>query len=165
MGGITTLNMYRYAPTRFRAMVLIDTTPMPAPMVEQFMWRGYAQQSRLLGAESLLPLLLPEFLTGATRQTRPELVAEVSDLIRQASLNGLVGGANALADRPDLNGVPPGISVPTLILYGEEDSLTPIEIAKMLNASIPPSELVIIPGASHGASRERAEPANAAILR
>lgn len=165
MGGIITLEIYRRAPERFKGMLLIDPAAAPPPIVEQFLWRGYARQSRELGVESLLPLLLPEFLTGNTRQNKPEMVAAVSDLIRQASLNGLVGGARALRTRPDLTGVLPTITVPTLLLYGEEDSLTPIEQGKMLQAAIPNSELAIISNASHGAIMERAQRANNIILR
>lgn len=165
MGGITTLNLYRRAPDRFRGMLLIDTTAAPPSTVEQFLWRGYAQQAREQGAESLLPLLLPEFLGGETRQHRPFLVTEVADLIRQASTNGLVGGATALAERPDLTGVLPTITVPTLILFGEEDSLTPIETARMLQAGIPDAQLAILDRASHGAIRERGARANRIIQR
>ncbi len=118
-----------------------------------------------MGAESLLPLLLPEFLTGRTRNERPRLVADVSDLIRAASVNGLVGGAKALETRPDLRPVFPTISVPTLILYGEEDSLTSTEQARMLDAAIPNSELAIIRGATHGVIREEASISNFVILR
>lgn len=163
MGGITTLNMYRRAPSRFKGMILIDTTAAPPPTVEQFQWRGYAQQSREMGAESLLPLLLPQFLTGDTRLSRPRLTMDVSDIIRQASLNGLVGGANALAERQDLRSVLPTITVPTLILFGLEDPLTSFEVGQMLRAGISDSLLALIPNASHAAILERAQEANAVI--
>ena len=79
-------------------------------------------------------------------------------------LNGLIGGATALAERPDLRPVRPTVRVPTLIIVGLEDSLTPIEQSQMLNAGIPGSLLAIIPQSSHAAIAERADAANAAIL-
>lgn len=80
-----------------------------------------------------------------------------------ASVNGLVGGVRALETRPDLRPVLPTISVPTLILFGEEDSLTPIETARMLDAMIPNSDLAIVRGASHGAIREEGDILNSVI--
>ena len=165
MGGAITLRLYQMAPSRFLGMILNDAAVFPPPTVEQFLWRGYQQQARELGGASFLPLLLPEFLTGRTRTERPALVTEVSKQILAASVNGLVGGAHALETRPDLTPVFTTIAVPTLILYGQEDSLTPIEQANALNGVIPDSQLVIIPRATHGVVREAPSRANAAILR
>ncbi|MBA3830347.1 MAG: hypothetical protein H0X34_00340 [Chthoniobacterales bacterium] len=58
-------------------------------------------QSKQEGVASLLPLLLPEFLTGEDRLRAPALVAAFTDLILAASVKGLVGGALALETRPD----------------------------------------------------------------
>ncbi len=164
MGGAVTLRMYQLAPQRFLGMILNDAAAMPPPTVEQAMWRGYQRQAREMGANVLfLPLLLPEFLTGATRNARPSLVTKVSDQVRAASLNGLIGGAHALETRPDFRPEFATITVPTLLLWGEEDSLTPMEQAKLISSEIPNQTLVIIPGASHGVIREAASEANAAI--
>ena len=108
-------------------------------------------------------VLLPEFLTGHTRATRPGLVHKVEKLIQAASVNGLVGGAHALQTRPDLASTASQITVPTLILYGQEDSLTPMEQAKKLHNRISGSQLMIVPGATHGVIREAAATANSAI--
>ncbi len=164
MGGGIVTRLYQLAPTRFLGLILNDAAVMPPPTVEQNMWRGYQRQATEMGANVLfLPLLLPEFLTGHTRATRPALVVKVSNQVRAASLNGLIGGAHALETRPDLRPVFPTITVPTLILYGQEDSLTPMEQAQMISSEIPGSTLAIIPGASHGVIREAAGQANAVI--
>ena len=165
MGGAIALRMYQRAPERFLGMILNDPAAFPPPTVEQFMWRGYQQQARELGGASLVPLLLPEFLTGATRSKNFVLGSKTAALTTAASLNGLVGGAKALETRPDLQPVFPTISVPTLIVYGQEDSLTPIEQALALHGAIATSKLKIIPGASHGVVREAPGAANAAIVK
>ena len=147
LGGAVALQLYSIAPTRFQGLILNDAAAFAPPIVEQNTWRGYQQQAPALGAPSLMPLLLPEFLTGRTRATRGGLVANVSKQINAASINGLVGGAHALETRPGYTSVFPTITVPTLILFGEEDSLTPIEQAQTLNILIDGSKLVIIQGA------------------
>ena len=92
------------------------------------------------------------------------MVAAVTDQIKAASTNGLIGGAHALQTRPDFTSLFSTIAVPTLILYGQEDSLTPMEQAKKLHTMISGSQLTIIPGATHGVIREAATEANAVIL-
>ena len=59
-----------------------------------------------------------------------------------ASLEGM-------ARRPDRTGLLATISVPTLILVGKEDRLTPPEVAEEMSALVPDSRLVVVPGAGH----------------
>ena len=165
MGGMTALEMYREAPERFSGLVLIDTTSTPAGTAEAGLWNGSASQaSEPDGIKSLGAFFIGDMLSGATRASDRPLVAYLSSVVGEASVDGTVAGGHALATRPDSTGTLSAVTVPTLILVGEEDSLTPVEIAKMMNAGILNSELVVIPGASHAAILEAADEANAAIL-
>ena len=56
------------------------------------------------------------------------------------------------------------IKVPTLILVGERDRLTPPHISERLHRAIPNSKLVIVKGASHYMVIERPEWVNTKIL-
>lgn len=164
MGGITLLDMYRMAPQRFKGLVLIDTIAAAASIAEADSWRGNARQAQAKGVASLVPGLLPRMLTGPTRMNKPGDVAFLSAIVKKASLNGAVGGANALADRPEQTPVLATITVPTLIVVGAEDNVTPVEIAMMMNKAVPGSTLVIIPAAGHAATFEKASAMNAAML-
>ena len=55
------------------------------------------------------------------------------------------------------------IHLPTLILCGEEDRLTPVKYSQYVQHHITGSVLHVIPGASHYVMREKAEAVNAAI--
>jgi pimeloyl-ACP methyl ester carboxylesterase len=164
MGGMTLLQMYKTAPERFSGLVFIDTTADPAGIAEAASWRGNAEQAEQMGVASLVPGLLPRMLTGESRMAMPNQVAHLSSLVKQASLNGAIGGGNALAARPDANPVLPTINVPTLLIFGVEDNVTPIELAMKMNAGIAGSKLVLIPGAGHAATFEKAAATNRAIL-
>jgi pimeloyl-ACP methyl ester carboxylesterase len=59
----------------------------------------------------------------------------------------------------------PGIRAPTLVLHGTEDQMIPVENALMLAERIPDAELVLLEGAGHLYHSERAEEADAAVLR
>jgi pimeloyl-ACP methyl ester carboxylesterase len=164
MGGMTLFEMYRQAPERFTGAVLIDTAHLPAGVAEADLWRGYAKQAQQLGVESLVMSLTPDMLTGATRSDNKTLVDYLGGLIKEASLNGAVGGGNALAARPDSTATLASITVPTLIIVGLEDTVTPLEVAQQMNQGIAGSQLTVIPSASHAATIEKAEDVNKAIL-
>ena len=57
----------------------------------------------------------------------------------------------------------PGVDVPTLLLYGEEDVRAPREVAEAIYAGIPGSRLVFLPGAGHVSNVEAAERFNAEV--
>ncbi len=164
MGGITAFEMYRQAPQRFRGLLLIDTVHLPAPPAEAGLWQGAAEQAQAMGVASLVDVLLKDMVTGDTRMNRPEIAEHLTSLVQQASVEGAVGGGNALATRPDSSATLVEIAVPTLIIVGLEDSLTPFEVHQMMNEGIMGSELVIIPGVAHAAIIEAADEANQAIL-
>ncbi len=164
MGGPIVFELYRQAPDRFAGMILIDTIAAAAAPPEAGLWRGVAEQVEGKGPDSLIGFLMPDMLTGDTRTNRPELVDHLSSLMQAASVDAWLGGANALATRPDSTATLPEIQVPTLILVGLEDSLYAFAIAQGMQEQIPDARLEILPGASHAANFEAAEAANAAIL-
>jgi len=164
MGGMIVLEMYREQPQRFRGMILIDTSAMPASLVEQGEWPGFANQATQKGVPSLVPILLPQMLTGLTRAARPALADFLSGIISQASLNGAVGGANALATRPDSTPTLPTIKVPTLVLVGLSDPIYGFESHLMIYRAIRGSVFFALPAAEHAAILERAAYANQVIL-
>jgi 3-oxoadipate enol-lactonase len=55
------------------------------------------------------------------------------------------------------------IRCPTLIVVGEEDTLTPPQISRDMHNAIPGSELVVVPAAGHLTSLERPEAFNQAV--
>lgn len=164
MGGPIVFELYRQAPERFRAMILNDTIAAGAVPAEAGLWQGVGQQVEELGVASLVDFLMPDMLTAETRMNHPELVAYLGGLMEQASEDAALAGASALETRPDSAATLAEITVPTLILTGEEDSLYPYEIAQSLNEGILNSTLVLLPGAAHAAIIEAADEANAAIL-
>jgi len=56
------------------------------------------------------------------------------------------------------------ISVPTLLIFGEDDRLTPPDVGHAMQAKIPDAQLVIIPTAGHLSNIEQPEVFNKAML-
>jgi pimeloyl-ACP methyl ester carboxylesterase len=62
---------------------------------------------------------------------------------------------NVISD--DLSFHLPFIKVPTVIIWGDKDEMTPIEDARLINEKIRNSKLVVIPGAGHDLNRKQPE--------
>ncbi|PYE55014.1 alpha/beta fold hydrolase [Deinococcus yavapaiensis] len=164
MGGQITLEMYRAAPQRFLGMLLIATTANPASITEQYVWRGVSEQATRNGVNSIVPELVKDMITGRTRMNRQQERLFVEGLIKQASLPAVQQGAQALAGRGDLLPVARTVSVPTLIVVGQEDTVYPVVLSVKLQQQIKGSRLVVIPNAAHAVNSEQAAAFNAAVL-
>jgi pimeloyl-ACP methyl ester carboxylesterase len=69
----------------------------------------------------------------------------------------------ALRDRPDATAGLPHIAVPTLVLVGADDVVTPPDKAQFLADSIPNAQLVTLSGAGHLANLENPDAFNSAV--
>jgi pimeloyl-ACP methyl ester carboxylesterase len=75
-------------------------------------------------------------------------------MIRGQTPDGVAQGSVAMAHRPDSRPDLPTIDVPTAVVVGEEDEITPLELAKVMSDAIPNATLSIIPAAGHLANIE-----------
>jgi pimeloyl-ACP methyl ester carboxylesterase len=66
-------------------------------------------------------------------------------------------------DRFDIMDRVPEIKVPTLVIVGTQDEMTPVKYAQYLANKIPGSKLVIIEGATHSVATEKPDEVNEAI--
>jgi pimeloyl-ACP methyl ester carboxylesterase len=163
MGGPVTLSMYDMSPERFTGMVLIDTSAAAAAPPEAGLWMGTAEVARSIGKEPIMAALLPDMLTGETRLNEPAVSDYLKAVMEGSSIDGFIGGAIALAERPDFTDMLPKINVPTLVIVGLEDSLYAVQVARDMAGQIPGAELAIIPGGSHAAVFEAADLVGSAI--
>jgi pimeloyl-ACP methyl ester carboxylesterase len=163
MGGQVTLEMYKEAPQRFAGMLLIDTNPMAASFVEQGEWPGFGMQAKNKGVASIVPIAAPQLLTGVTLALDKTKAMTMMDILAEGSVNGVVGGGEALAARPDYTSLLGSITVPTLVVVGLDDPVYAFPISQMTQAAIPNARLAVIPAASHASMFERPALFNAAV--
>ena len=69
-----------------------------------------------------------------------------------------------MAEREDQTDLLPKISVPTLILVGAEDAITPVADSEKMHRAIAGSRLVVLENAGHVSNLERTEQFNQALL-
>jgi pimeloyl-ACP methyl ester carboxylesterase len=163
MGGYVALAFARRHPDRLRGLVLADTRAEPDDAAARANRdRMIAQASEGTGA-SVIEGMLPRLLGPATPAQRPEVVEEVRQLGAAQVSAGIVGALRALRDRPDARPGLGAIGVPTLVLVGRDDALTPVALSESLAAAIRGARLVVIEGAGHLSNLEQPSAFNAAL--
>jgi 3-oxoadipate enol-lactonase len=104
---------------------------------------------RQQGVAAIAEAVLPKLLGRTTHAERPRVVELVRGMILAASSRGVVDALAGLAARADSTGSLRDIRVPTLVVCGEEDELTPPADAGTLVQGIRGAELALVPRAGH----------------
>jgi 3-oxoadipate enol-lactonase len=108
---------------------------------------GTARES---GASAVASALLPRMLAPATLSGSPEVVERVRTMMAAAPVAGIIGALGAMRDRADSTDLLPELAgLPTLVMVGAEDALTPPAQARAIADAIPGATLAVIPGAGH----------------
>jgi pimeloyl-ACP methyl ester carboxylesterase len=155
MGGYAAFALWRKYPSLIRALVLSDTKAKPDDDAGKAKRDDQIAMVRARGSEALADQLIAGMVGKTTRDQRPEVAERVHAMITRAPVEGIIGALTAMRDRPDSTPTLATIDVPTLILVGEEDVLTPPAEAQAMHAAIPKSRLEIIQGAGHLSNLER----------
>jgi pimeloyl-ACP methyl ester carboxylesterase len=161
-GGGLALELYRRHPAIPMTLVLASAYAgwagsLPADVVEQRLQQALRLAD--LPPDELVKALIP---TLFSESTPAEWVDEFAISVAEFHPAGLRASARAFAEA-DLRDVLPGIGVPTLLLYGDEDVRAPLNVAEDIHRKIPNSTLVVFPGVGHISNIEAAERFNAEI--
>jgi pimeloyl-ACP methyl ester carboxylesterase len=165
MGGYVALAMMARYPERVRGLMLMDTragadTPEGAQNREELARQVEAEGKTGMVVAGMLPRLFSEF----TQQNRGELLAPIRQVMERTPARAIAGALRGMAARPDRTAELSRISVPTLVLVGADDVISPPEEARAMAAAIPNATLAVIPNAGHLAPLENPAAADAAIL-
>jgi 3-oxoadipate enol-lactonase len=155
MGGYVTLAFWRLHRERVLALVLADTRAGADNEEGKQKRRETIELARHEGPVAVARAMLPGMVGKSTREREPSVYAMMRAMLESASVDSLVGASEAMMNRPDATASLATIDVPTLIIVGEEDALTPPKESRAMHAAIPGSRLAIIPGAGHVSNVER----------
>ena len=163
MGGYVAFSIWRRHAARVQAMILLDTKAPADTDAAREKRRELIINVTRDGVGPIVPALIPQQLGTTTRAMQPALVAEVEAMLRRAPASGVTGAAQAMIDRVDSTPTLETITVPTLVIVGDEDTLTPLSDSLAISSAIRGSRLVTIPGAGHLSPLEQPTIVNAAI--
>ena len=164
MGGYVALAFARQIPARVRALVLADTRAQAD--TEEGKQTRFQQAEKALteGMAGIADAMLPKLLTPDTVSKRPELVKRVRDMMLKTKPEGAAAALKGMAARDDQTEFIADIIVPTLILVGREDAITPVADSEKMHSLIERSRLVVIENAGHVSNLEQTEQFNDALL-
>ena len=155
MGGYAAFAVWRRAPSLVRALVLADTKAGADDAAARERRNAQMAVAHARGSGAIADLLLPAMVGKTTREQRSEVAEAVRTMLARAHVDAIVGALTALRDRPDSAPTLATITVPTLIVVGDEDVITPVADARAMHAAIRGSRLEIIAGAGHLSNLER----------
>ena len=160
-GGLTALALARQWPALVSSLVLADATLGRGhePLEQRQRWL----QNRESLANDLVARSVERAGEIAGRGALPEVVQEIALHMRRARPSGYMGVARAIAEtdaRPWLG----AIAQPTLLLCGEDDRVTGVDVSRTLLDRLPHARLVVVAGAGHAPHIEQPDRFADAVL-
>lgn len=145
MGGYAAFSMWRRHQERIAGLLLADTRAEADDEAGKERRRAVAEKARAEGsgpiAENPPPLL--------SENADPVLWERVKDVIRRQPGEAIAAASLGMAERPDSRPILPTIDVPTTIVVGSVDALTPPPMSEAMAEAIPSAELIVLEGAGH----------------
>jgi len=159
-GGSVVLELYRHHPERVATMILADAYAgwkgsLPAAEVQA---RIEGVRKMLAAGERYDP---PGLFSGDPPSEFAGLLEEMTSAVRPESLWAQL----SVMAQADQRGLLPRIAVPTLLIWGDSDTRSPLSVARQFQDAIPAAELVVIPGAGHVSNLEQPGLFNDALRR
>jgi pimeloyl-ACP methyl ester carboxylesterase len=162
MGGYVALEIMRRAPERVTTLALIDTSARPdTPEASDNRRRGIE-----LARAGKLDLAAAGTYPNAVHPDNVEdigLKAIHMEMARTTGPEAYIRQQEAIISRPDSRPDLTNIKVPTMIVVGDHDKITPPDVAAEMARAIPGAWLVPIETAGHLTLLEEAQQVNTAI--
>jgi 3-oxoadipate enol-lactonase len=162
IGGYILFEFWRRYRARIKGLILCDTRAQAETAESRATRLKSATEVLESGTEKFVDGMVQKVIGRTTLATRPDLVDGARRMMLKMSAEDVSQVQRGMAERPDSTPTLKTIDVPTLILVGEEDTLTTAADGESMRQHIPGSQLKVMPKAGHYAVWE--QPAEAGKL-
>jgi 3-oxoadipate enol-lactonase len=163
MGGYVALAYAKKYPSDLRGLVLIDTKA-EADTAEGKQGRDkMIELARKEGSRAVAEQMMPKMLAKDADGQRPQTAQALRRIMEACPPKTIQNALAAMRDRPDRSGELASIKVPTLVIVGDSDAITPPNVAESMAKKIPGALLVTIRGAGHMSPMEQPDQVNRAL--
>ena len=159
LGGYVAFEIVRRQLSRLQRLVLIDTTAVADAPARRAGRLADMAKVREGGIEALIPELPSRWLLPAHAR-RPELVNLMADMARSVGARGQLNQQTAMLGRPDSHEDLARVTVPTLVMCGRQDPVTPLADHEAMAARVAGSRLRVIEECGHLSTIEQPQAVN-----
>ncbi len=165
MGGYIALEAFLQAPRRIQRLALLDARARPetpADRTRRQQMIALAERERGFGAltRQLLPLMVHSSRTDDTA-----LTGVIKDMANRTGVDAYARQQAAIISRRDFRPFLRHVDVPTLVLCGREDLITPLDCSEELAGAIPGAQLTVLEDCGHLSTLEMPAAVNPALCR
>lgn len=163
MGGYIAFEFWQRHRERLAGLILCDTKP--ARDTEDVVATRLKLAESILenGTVELCETMPLKLFAESTFTEREEIVTSTKLVIRETSPQAIAAASRGMAERRDFTDRLGEIKVPTLVLCGQQDAITPCSTMREMSQRIPNAEFVEVPHAGHMAPLEQPEFCNQVI--
>ncbi|MDI1318168.1 alpha/beta fold hydrolase [Flavobacterium sp.] len=160
MGGFIALNAIKRFPDRFEALILCDTNCIADTTEVKENRYQKIEQINTDGVVAFNEKFIKNVFHPDSITNKIELVENLRAIVFANSKEIITAGLTALAERSETCSSLEFITVPTLIICGKEDEVTPLVQSQFMQEHIKGSSLKIIDNAGHVSNLEHPDEFN-----
>jgi len=164
IGGYIALRAFERIPERVEGLILCDTQSGPDSNEAKLRRATTIRAVKTDGVSAYAEGLMKALFAPQSFTIRADVVEGIKETVRSTSSVGICGTLLALAGRTDTTASLSGIKVPTCILVGEHDGITPPRLSEEMRNKIPNSEFHVISNAGHMSNLENPDSFNKYLL-
>jgi len=149
MGGYIMFDMWRRYNDIVRGFIFVSTrAEADTPEAKKTRYETIERVKRE-GKDFLIDLML-DVQTSPHTKKNPEKMEVLKCIMEEATDEGIIKALKAMAERKDNTDLLHSISVPTLVIAGEDDEkVTPPSVVKKIADGIPSAKFLVIPKSAH----------------
>ena len=155
IGGYVLFEFWRRHRERVAALMLCDTRAQADTDEGRRNRLRSAEDVQKRGPAPFLDAMILKLVGASTRRNRPDIATAARAMMDRMPVAGIVAVQQGMAARPDSIPTLKTIDVPTLVVVGDEDTLTPSADAELMQRNISGSRLQVVPAAGHYAVFEQ----------
>jgi len=163
MGGYVALAFARKYRERLEGLLLVDTKADPDTQEARAGRYSLLERVEAEGPQAAFDAMLPRLIAPDTKEKRPQVIDRLREIASGATKEGVVGALTAMAERPDSTTILGDLTVPSLIIVGMHDQITPSRDADELATQLPIARIAVIEDAGHATPVENPTAVTAAI--
>lgn len=163
MGGYIAWQFVRKYQDRVRALVQLDTRALADNDEARAGRLKMAENVAEWGSGRVAEMMGPRLFSPRSFQRLPQVIEAVRRVVEGTPPEAIAAAQRGMAARPDVTGMLSTIRVPTLIIVGDQDAISPPAEMQAIATAIPSAEFVVIPDSGHMTTLEQPTAVTSAI--